>query len=460
MVETSKVELKNLQYYNRLDADFYKPSFLRIYNKLKQLNKKHNVIQLTELIVCPVRTGATPKEREPLNDGTDVLFIKTDSVRKGFVNYSVADLLPLEAHKKRKLTALKYGDIVVTVVGATQDIIGRAGLYLRKEPANINQSDALIRINENKIEAGFVSTFLNSKYGRNQLWRYSGQTGQVTMNCREVEQLIIPMLPKKFRKKIHKEVLESERLRELSKNSYSKAEKLIMNELNIDDKDLKNDLTFYSELMEIKGNNRLDAEFFMPKYKKIISHIQKYSKDKSTIKEEFIPVKQRFKREKDKKYNYIEIGDVSLDIGDSDPTEIMGEELPDNAKIKLSGEEVLISKVRPTRGAVSIIQNIETENLVCSGAFTVLKEKGRIKKEILSVFLRSVIGKNLLGRGVSGTSYPTIDDEIVFGIDIPIFKKAVQDKIAELITISYTSKKESKDFLEKAKREIENFIEK
>lgn len=457
MVEISKVDFKDLQYFHRLDSDFYKPSFLKIYDKLKEVRKKYDVVPLTEIIVCPVRTGATPKEREPLNDGTDVLFIKTDSVRKGFINYSVADLLPLESHKKRKLTSLRYGDIVVTVVGATQEIVGRAGLYLKKESANINQSDALIRINENKIEAGFLSTFINSKYGRFQLWRYSGQTGQVTLNCREVEQMIIPIFPKEFRNKIHQQVLESERLRELAKDSYKKAEELIMNELNIDNNDLKKDLTFCSELIEIKENKRLDAEFFMPKYKRILSHIQKYGK--STIKEEFKPIKTRFKRNKEEKYNYIEIGDVSLDIGDSDPTEMNGDELPDNAKIKLNGGEVLVSKVRPTRGAVSIIQNLEIKNLVCSGAFTVLKEAGKIKKEVLSVFLRSEIGKNLLGRGVTGTSYPRIEDEIVLGMEIPIFKENIQDKIMKLIFTSYNSKKEAKELLEKSKLQVENKIE-
>ena len=252
MVEISKVELKDLQYHHRLDPDFYKPSFLKIYDKLKSLRKMFEVLPLTELISVPVRTGTTPKEREPLNDGTDILFIKTDSVRKGFINYGVADLLPLEAHKKQRLTSLKCEDIVLTVVGATHDIIGRAGLYLRKEQANINQSDALIRIDKDKLEAGFVSTFINSKYGRNQLWRYSGQTGQVTMNCREVEQLFIPILPEEFRKKIHENVLESERLRELSQKDYAQAEKLLMDNLNINEKDMEDNLIFISELEEVK----------------------------------------------------------------------------------------------------------------------------------------------------------------------------------------------------------------
>lgn len=459
MVETSKVELKDLEYHHRLDADFYKPSVLKIYNKLKRLNKKYNVVKLTELIVCPVRTGSTPKEREPLNNETDVLFIKTDSVRKGFINYSVADKLPLEAHKKRKSTSLQQEDIIVTVVGATHDIVGRAGLYLKKEPANINQSDALIRVDKTKIEAGFISTFINSKYGRNQLWRYSGQTGQVTLNCREVEQLIIPILPKKIRGQIHEQVLESEKLRESAKENYKKAEELIIKELNVNTKDLENDLTFNSELIETKEEKRLDAEFFMPKYKRILSKIKKYPLGKSTIKEEFTPIKTKFEKNKGEKYNYIEIGDVSLDIGDSEPTEIICEELPDNAKIKLSDEEILVSKVRPTRGAVSIVESIKKDNLIGSGAFTVLKEKGKIKKEVLSVFLRSEIGKNLLGRGVSGTSYPTIDDEIVFGINIPLFKKEVQERVEKLIKRSYDSKKESKNILESIKIKVEKEIE-
>lgn len=459
MAEISTIELKDLEYHYRLDPDFYKPSFLKIYEKLEKLKKNFEVLPLTEFISIPVRTGTTPKEREPLNDGTDVLFIKTDSVRKGFIDYGVADSLPLKAHKKQKLTSLEYEDIILTVVGATRDIIGRAGLYLKKESANINQSDALIRIDKNKIEAGFVSTFINSKYGRNQLWRYSGQTGQVTMNCREVEQLFVPILPKEFRKKIHEKVLVCGKLRESSKENYAKAEKLLMDSLNINEKDMKDSKIFISELEKLKKENRLDAEFFMPKYEKIISKIKKYPNSSSTIWEEFIPIKTRFSKKKEEKYNYIEIGNISLDIGDNYSTELFGEELPTNAKIKLGGDEILVSKVRPTRGAVSIIKNYVKGNLVCSAAFVVLKEKGNFKKEVLSIFLRSKIGKNLLGRRVVGSSYPRIDDESVLSIEIPLIESSIQKKICDLVNKAYNSKIESKRLLEEAKEDIERKIE-
>jgi DNA repair protein RadC len=53
-----------------------------------------------------------------------------------------------------------------------------------------------------------------------------------------------------------------------------------------------------------------------------------------------------------------------------------------------------------------------------------------------------------------------LNQETLKEIVLPILPRAVQQKIADLVYKSHEARKEAKDFLEKAKREVEEVIEK
>ena len=119
----------------------------------------------------------------------------------------------------------------------------------------------------------------------------------------------------------------------------------------------------------------------------------------------------------------------------------------------------MISKVRPYRGAVSFI-DFNDENLLGSGAFTTLQEKGNYKKEVLMIFLRTEFIKDFLLRYNCGTSYPVIKDEDILNLKIPLLSQTIQNKISSKIQESFKLRKESKELLEKSKKMVEDEIEK
>ena len=140
-----------------------------------------------------------------------------------------------------------------------------------------------------------------------------------------------------------------------------------------------------------------------------------------------------------------------------EPVILHGSELPANAKIKFQKNDVIISKVRPYRGAIGIV---DCDDYVGSGAFTVLQENGIINKETLMVFLRL---KPLLDFSLkfnTGTSYPTITDEDILNFPLPKIDSKIQEQIKEKITEMCETKKLSKSLLEITKRGVEMAIEK
>ena len=155
-------------------------------------------------------------------------------------------------------------------------------------------------------------------------------------------------------------------------------------------------------------------------------------------------------------YRYIEIGDVNVSSGFATSNIIMTGDLPDNAKIITRKDDVIVSTVRPNRGAVAIL---EEDNLLVSGAFTVLRERGKYKKEVLQVLLRLPLYRDWLLRYNVGTSYPVIKDDDVLNIPIPLFNDETQRIVAVKVRESSDLRKQSKRLLEYAKKTVEIAIE-
>ena len=155
-------------------------------------------------------------------------------------------------------------------------------------------------------------------------------------------------------------------------------------------------------------------------------------------------------------YNYVEIGDIDVGTGSAFANTVATEELPDNAKIMTQKGDLLVSTVRPNRGAVAILGN---GDLLVSGAFTVLREDGDYPKEVLQVLLRTSMYRDWLLRFNVGTSYPVIKDEDVLNMPIPILGDDIKQDVVAKVNESASLRRQSKQLLEYAKQAVEMAIE-
>jgi type I restriction enzyme S subunit len=446
----SIIETKELERFSRIDAEYYHPKYLA----LEQVHKKG--------IWSPI--GRHLKSCEyglsiAMNtEGHGYGILRMDNLQDGFAFDDELKHAPIsdEVFEKYKL---RKDDVLFNRVNS-EEFVGRTGIY--KLSGNHVFASYLVRCQtkESELLPDYLNTFLNTKYGILSIRRMSRRAvNQANVNAQELKAIKILLAPFGFQEEIKNLLEHSHSLFDSSKNLYAKAESLLLEELGI--KDIDN---FHQHCYDVSSAdtviaNRIDAEYFQPRYEKVIEVIKKYSDGFSLIKDEFIQVKDSFSKENDKVYSYIEIGSVSIASGSIECLSLKGNELPANAKIITNGGEVIVSKVRPTRGAVTIIPE-DWNGFVCSGAFVVLKDNGILRKEVLNVFLKSFVGKELLGRPVTGTSYPTIDDQDILDLPLPLIKLKVQDQIADLIHQSYTALRQAKKFLEEAKRKVEKMIEK
>jgi type I restriction enzyme S subunit len=245
-----------------------------------------------------------------------------------------------------------------------------------------------------------------------------------------------------------------------SKQIYVNAEKVLLDTLGMAD------FLPDTETVSIKSfkdsfaaTGRLDAEYYQPKYEDFEQRVMNHVHGFTTINDEYELVKATSQRDK-AAYNYIEIGDVNVGDGAASFNRIEVGDLPANAKQEVQRGDLLISKVRPNRGAVAIIEFDDTD-LIVSGAFTVLREKAdsEFSNETLKVLLRTKIYREWLLKFNVGTQYPVIRDEDILGLPIPKVEREIQTKIATLVQQSFTLKVESERLLAVAKRAVEMAIE-
>jgi len=454
MAITTTVNLSNLEFRNRIDGELYNPRLMESFFELKRSNLE--LIPINSF--CRIKSGTTPKDRDDTLKEGPVLF-KTTDIRNNVLSpfdtfYHISESI----HNRMTVTKLKPYDVLLNIVGATLDVIGRSSIIMDDfQEANITQAMAFLRIRKKAFLPGYLFAFLNTKYAQNQIKRYARPTGQFNLNLVEVGKLMIPQLSFTHQQSIENLIVDCAAYQKQSHVLYRQAETLLAQELQLDKMKLSNKKWYSANYCEVVENGRCDGEYYQPKYLQIETHIKSYKKGYSLIKDCFCENKCVSALSEDN-YKYIEIGDVNISDGTYKYNTIAKMDLPVSARIELAKGDLLISTVRPYRGAVSIVYD-SFSDLIGSSAFTVVREKKGYRKEVLMVLLRLDSYKELLMKWNVGTSYPVINNKDIMGLVIPMIPNELQDKISSLVQQAFSAKQKSKSLLAQAKHRVEELIE-
>lgn len=438
--------------YNRLieklrfDVDFYKPEF----SELEEVIKKTLDIKPFKHYIVSITNGVDV--REFVSSG--IPYLRIGNMKELFIDINSASKIRINKTFSKKID-LKDGDLLFSRKGT----IGRVCIVT---PDSINSiiSTELIKVRIEGINPYYTAVYFLSKYGQMQLMKISsGAVNQViTREFFESIYLFIP--PDSFQKSIEDIVKEAYERQKLANKNYKQAQKLLNETLGLDKLKIREEKIFEAKYGDITHDLRLDVNYYLPKFTSIIDFLKQSKLPLKKLKELY---KEKIRsinpsQYPNKKFIYIEIGDVDVFSGEIKPKEILGHEAPPNATKLLKKGDLIISMVRPTRGAITIIPE-EFDNSVGSTAFYVLEVPSPFK-EFLFLYLRSDIGLIQLGRPVVGAMYPTLKKTHIDEIIIPVISEEIQKEISNYIIQSFSLRKDSKKLIEKAKKDIENFIEK
>ena len=454
MSEILLSEVISASYSERMDSQF----FLKNYLNHPSFNFPSSLSE-----VAHIKSGTTPTDRDDeLKQG--IILLKTNDVRNNLLNkYSSVDyFISEEINNKMLSSQLQSNDILVNIVGATLEVVGRVAYVSDTFPqANITQAMSFVRLKSNykkELLPTYLFAFLQSSYGKIQISRNARPTGQYNLNNEELGAIKIPFIDMEIQKQIDEVIKQSNAVIQKSAQKYTEAETLLLENLGlINFQAACNPVNVKSLKESFLQTGRLDAEYYQIKYEQYWDLIQ--SQDYVLIRNEYLHITEK-PNWKNQPYQYIEIGDVNITDGSYQANWVEYQDLPANAKIQVKQGDILISTVRPYRGAVTII-GANDRDLVVSGAFTVLRKKpnSEFNNEVLKVLLRSKLYKDWLLQFNVGTSYPVIKDEDILNLPIPKIDGQIQTQIANYVRQSNDLREQAKTLLAQAKSSVEWEIE-
>lgn len=449
MIAHSIIQKSQLEGAKRIDAEYFQPEYLEVERKLHQID----TVVMNDISESVVNFGAYSLCNYIEWQEEGVPYLNVENIKEGLIDYEGVKYIGEKVNEILKKSKVKEGQVIITMAGT----IGNAAVA-HKVPQKINSNQATAKITLKKgFSPYYLSAFLNCYYGRAQTEREIVSSVQPNIFLWQIKSFKVPALSSVKQKGIEKVYLMALDEFEMSQSLYSQAEDMLLEWLGLKDFETEDELYSVVNISDIKSAKRIDAEYFQGKYESLLKRIKKFNSKR--LLELTKRINSRIKIIPDSTYKYIEISDVNTATGDASFNEILGKELPASAQIPLQGGELIVSKVRPTRGAISIIPKTYSEDFVCSSAFSVYKIAD-VLKEYLFVLLRSIIGRLQFEKPTTGTSYPTITDEDIENVLVPILPKPKQQNIAALVRKSHEARKKAKQLLEEAKRKVEEEIEK
>jgi len=344
-------------------------------------------------------------------------------------------------------------DLMISVVGT----LGNVAICTENDtPAVFSCKSTVFRSND--ADPYFLLAYLNSHFGRMCLLRRQRGAVQTGLNIEDLRAVPVPRFGNLIEEGIARLVQSSHDSAKQANETYTQAQQLLESELGLDKLRFDKPVGYTARFSELELSRRADAEFFHVKYEPFLITAKNYPHGCSSLRSQTTRSFPNFDaRKQHGDFQYIEIGDISISNGLYSSNIMPADQLPANAKIQLSGGEMLISQVRPTRGAIAIVSDILESVTVCSGAFYVCTANDIDRREIIWLYLRCM--RNVFEKFCGGTSYPTIDSRYLSQFPVPCFPDALAEKIQKLVITSKKAAHKSHQLLDQAKSQVEQLIE-
>lgn len=447
MAVWSVVDLSALSAGIRCDPEYYQPRYLAYAKRLMQTK--------------PERIGGIALV-------TDGIHASPDEVEEGGVRYlsakcvkdntfALGDALKISdaQHAANPRTSLRENDVLITTVGT----IGNAAVVQTDIlPANSDRHLGIIRLNKDApVDSYYLSTFLNCEYGRFQSLREATGNVQLNLFIEKIRELQVPVLD--CAAQVSRLTKEAYAKRREGEAAIIAAETLLMEALGLDHIDLSPQKCYTRRFRDLEEERRFDAEFFNPKYQRIIKRLRSGGRalaDVASLAERpFFSSLQP----KDSTFRYIEIGSLTGD-GEAEPDTLDVADAPSRAAWVVKSGDIITSTVRPIR-RLSAIVRADQDNCVCTSGFAVLTPKSGadgIEPEVLLTYLRLPVICDILDLHTTASMYPAIPVDRLLRIPIGVPDKLARKQIVAKVQEAMAARREAARLLENAKKTVEEMI--
>ena len=157
--------------------------------------------------------------------------------------------------------------------------------------------------------------------------------------------------------------------------------------------------------------------------------------------------------------NYIDIDSIGTSDGLAYVDELRYEDRPSRAKYQLEENDLLVSNVRPNRGAITLINSLRAGALASSG-FSLLRDKHlkHAPQAYLFAFLKSRFGRLQLERRARGSMYPAVMIDDILDVWIPKPPERVLNSVCNAIDRGIALHKQFFELVQEQSKMLEDFL--
>ncbi|MDR0785023.1 MAG: restriction endonuclease subunit S [Treponema sp.] len=452
-LEASEVWLSELEYSGRIDAEYYKPYFLRYESIIKR--RSATLSSISNFLIGPFGSAFTV---DNYVESKEYRYIRGKDVKPLRLMDDDNVYISQKDFERLSRYALKENDILVSVVGT----IGNAAIISKKDlPAIFSCKSTVLR--PFSIEPKYLAVYLNTKYGKSLLQRKERGAIQKGLNLDDLKNLDI-YIPDYSIQTFVKNLYDTALFRQgQSQALYRQAEELLLEALGLKDfepsRENKSVKTFKASFLT---TGRLDAEYYQPKYEEIENKIKRLPYELigsicSDITYGTVPTSPYTENGEGIPYikgmnlkNLRVMGDLDR-ITNTD-------ELPD--KFYTETGDIVISQMG-TVGDVGIITEKERGYLFASFTIRIrIKDKKMFNPYYVGLYIQNIAKEWYLLRNIAQASVrQNTDLPTIRNMYIPLVETEIQRRIAALIKKSFALRRESERLLDEAKGAVEREIE-
>jgi len=446
------IKVSDLEGAKRLDAEYYKPEYLKVKQKLLQTEFVYFKDLVKEII--------HPKEikREYEEEKQDCLFLLAQNVRPLMLDLSEKKFISEEIAKLMPKNLLEKGDILFVRSGNVGDLT----VYTGEPNKCIASADLLVA----KIifrHPYYIGVFLNTFWGRKILLRgiYSGLQPHIAPNY--IKQIPIPIFSEDFMTNIDNLFLQVQDLLKQSQNLYSQAEDLLLEELGLKDFKPKYEKTYITKLSDAFSAHRIDAEYFQPVYEEVIEKLRENNIELQPLRKFILSIRKGIEpgseNYRDEGKPFIRVSNLSKYGFTDRDQKYLSEELYQQLRETYEPKQGDFLLTKDATPGIAYVVKEQIEGIISSGILRLQINDSEINKEYLALCINSIVGKMQVERDCGGSVILHWKPEQVKRLQIPLLPLFTQQKIASLVQQSHEARRKAKELLEIAKRVIEIAIE-
>ena len=455
MTKYTVVQSSQVDFGNRIDAEYYQPEFFRLTEVLEDTGAK-------SLNYYCVTTGSAfyPAARHLYETG-DVPFLRcVDCISFPVVTarqHARFEKLPAGfADEHNNIKRLSRGDIVLTKVGTP------CYASIIHDIDDVALSRTVLGLRAIKgIDPYYLVAFLRSKYGFQQLRRQREQTIQFQLTLERVNSVLVfkpsdPMLEEL----VARCLLIHETTAHRGDCLYREAQELLLSETGLADWQPNRETTSVRRLSAILGAGRMDSEYFRPKYDEMVQIIKGYDGGCDALGN-LVDAKKCIEVGR---MEYLDEGIPFVRVSNLTPFEIteeeyISEELYSQIRHHQPKQgEILLSK----DGTPGIAHHLDTKppKMIPSGGILRLARKShRVNDEYLALALNSMLTREQVNRDVGGSVILHWRPDQVDRTLVPILPEYKQVEIQRKVAESVALRRQSRKLLEQGKEAVEIAIE-